>query len=616
MTCRAEDCNACQECRAELGRVVAQDAELLRTRAAMAELQMVLAEVQKALDASEADLNRYRGLYEKSRPNCSEHVSREEQQLVFESLLAAANDTSKDGASGANSASTSDEPASSGVTGAPTGSGASPPAPGGNGRPKGKGRPHGRRRLDLTHLPVDSVVFDPEEVRAAGGIGYTLVGSERSSRLAFVASRYVRLEIVRNTYRRDEPTSDDTGPEATSQLPKSDDRAEQPDSDEPVPDATLVTAPIPDAVWPNIMADPSTIAHTIVAKYDDLLPLNRQEGISHREGFTIHRSTLCGWLGSAHQVVTGIVDSMFVEGKATAHCMATDATGASVRPKNKGPCENWHIFVFIADQDHVVFRHARTHDSNVLKGMLLGYKGYLLGDATSIYSPLITVGMVVVAYCWAHLRRYFFRAIESDRTRAHEAIAIIGQLFAVQRACANIPMPERTEQRKKLAEPILQLFDAWVDKHRDAVDPRSPLEAAITYAGNQKEGLRRFLDDGRLRIDNNVCEGQLRHSVLGRNNWQYFENENGLRWYTTFRSLIASCKLHGLCPERYLECVLRLAPHWPKHKLLELSPKHWMATASKLSAAQRAIVRPPWSTAFDRFAPPEVVAPTTNVVAA
>ena len=165
-----------------------------------------------------------------------------------------------------------------------------------------------------------------------------------------------------------------------------------------------------------------------------------------------------------------------------------------------------------------------------------------------------------------------------------------------------MPKPEKTARRAELAAPVLRLFGEWLDRNRVTVEPRTPLAAAITYADNQHNELRRFLEDGRLRIDNNVCEGQLRNLVLGLNNWQYFQSETGLRWYTVFRSLIASCKLHRICPQRYLECVLRLAPHWPKRRLLELSPRYWEATAARLTPEQIAIVAPAWSTAFDAFA--------------
>jgi hypothetical protein len=359
------------------------------------------------------------------------------------------------------------------------------------------------------------------------------------------------------------------------------------------------------------MADPSAIAHAIVSKYDDLLPLHRQEGISRRDGFTLSRSTLCGWLDPAEKVLGPIVDAMFHDAKKAPN-LAVDATGAAVRGPKKGACESWHVFVFIAAKAHVIFRHSRVYDSAALASLLQGYRGYLLADAASIYSPLVTAGWIVLVCCWAHVRRYFFKALESDRPRSLEAIAIIGRLFDVERQCRELPDEQKTARRAELATPILKLFDDWLDRQRAHVDPRSPLHAAITYADNQRAELRRFLEDGRLRIDNNVCEGQLRNLVLGLNNWQRFETANGLRWYTVFRSLVASCKLHDLCPQRYLECVLRLAPHWPMQRMLELAPSYWRETAARLTPEQQATVRPSWSAAFDVFAPASEPAATST----
>ncbi|MGA7124289.1 MAG: IS66 family transposase [Polyangiaceae bacterium] len=561
-------------------REAALAAEVQRLGAENAELKSLLAEQQKALDAAEADVARYRALFEQQRPNWPERVASKEQQLVLEGLLEAfamplapaANDQAEK------------PPEKEPPAGAPDARDQKPARSG-----------HGRRPLDLTALPVEMVVCDPPEVVAAGGVGYTLIGSDASDRIAYSPARLTRLRLVRRSFRRD----------VVATVVTAGDGAPTTDvvNDTPPPDAVIVTGPLPDAVWPRVMADPSAIAHAIVSKYDDLLPLNRQEKITAREGFTVPRSTLCEWFRPAEAWLTGIVDAMFVESKKTAPNLAVDATGAAVRGAGKSKCAPWHVFVFVAAHQHVVFRYARTHDSIVLTKMLEGYRGYLLADASSIYDPLVRAGMVVLACCWAHVRRYFYKALETDRTRSLEAIAIIGQLFAVERACASTPMPDKTARRAKLAAPILHLFDQWLERNRPTVEPRTPLAAAFTYADNQHDELRRFLEDGRLRIDNNVCEGQLRNLVLGLNNWQYFESETGLRWYTVFRSLIASCKLHGVCPLRYLECVLRLAPHWPKRRLLELSPKYWRATAARLTPAQLAIVDPRWSSAFDGFAP-------------
>jgi transposase len=115
----------------------------------------------------------------------------------------------------------------------------------------------------------------------------------------------------------------------------------------------------------------------------------------------------------------------------------------------------------------------------------------------------------------------------------------------------------------------------------------------VTYFTNQEDALRRFLGDGRIPIHNNDSERELRALVIGLNNWLYFANETGLKWFTTYRSLIASCLLHKLNPEEYLEQMLRLAPHWPVTRVLELAPKYWRLTVAGLNERQRAILKRP-----------------------
>jgi hypothetical protein len=130
----------------------------------------------------------------------------------------------------------------------------------------------------------------------------------------------------------------------------------------------------------------------------------------------------------------------------------------------------------------------------------------------------------------------------------------------------------------------------------------------LTYYQNQYVGLRTFLSDGRLRLDNNISEQQLRHLVLGRHNWNYFENETGLKWYAVFRSLIASCKLHALEPQEYLDEILRLAPHWSTTRMIELSPKYWKATRARLSDEQLDTILPPWKRQSEAPLPVEMSA--------
>jgi transposase len=559
-----------------------------------------LREALKLIELQEADLARYRAAVEASTPHRPERVPAEELERVLERVLAdlpdapGANDGSPSTGSSESVSEASSVPGTEATTETCAGTGAGAPANGtaaGSKTKAGCGRhPHGRRRLDLTKLPVVTIEIVPEEVRAAGGEGYERIGEETSDRLAFRPGSYVRLRIVRPTFVAVSPTREATATKVgTSTAPVAEATAST--SPAPRPDG-IWCAPLPGCIWPYVMADPSAVAHVIVSKYDDLLPLNRQERISAREGFMLPRSTQCGWLGAAFELLYRIVDAMWDEARRKAFCIATDATGAPVRAK--GECVSWHLFVMIADRDHIVFRPTREHTSATMEAMFEGFQGRLLADAAPIYDVLYREHDLIEVGCWSHARRYFWRALDADRERAMEALAFIAKLFDIADACKDIPMPERTRARAARAGPVLTLFDRWIERHRAEVDPRGPLDKAIGYYTNQRGALHQFLTDGRLRLDNNLSEQQLRSLVQGRANWTFFENPTGLSWYATFRSLIASCVLHGLNAEQYLEEVLRLAPHWPVTRVLELAPKYWASTRAGLDANQRAILARPW----------------------
>lgn len=435
-------------------------------------------------------------------------------------------------------------------------------------KPPRKSAPHGRRNLDLSGLPVETVIIDADEVLAHPEL-YEIVGEDLGMRVAYRPGTYIVLRLVR---RKAVLRPELAGEEAD--------------------DSKFVIAPLPPSVWPHFMADASAIGRHIVAKYGDLLPLHRQEKISAREGFVVPRSTQCGWLKAAYQVLYRIADAMLDDARAHAFCIATDATSVPMR----APGENIrrHMFVLLADRDHVIFRPAAEHTSEAVKTLLGGFKGHVLADAATVFDQLFTTGEMTEVGCWFHLRRYFWRGIATEPDRAYEALALIGQLFEIERDCHHLPLDEKTIERARRARPLLALLDAWVARHRDGVDARGPIAQAIGYYSNQRTALHRFLEDGRLRLDNNLSEQALRHLVVGRANWTFFANETGLEWYARFRTLIASCALHDLNAQTYLEEVLRLAPHWSATRMLELSPKYWARTRAQLTSEQQRILIRPW----------------------
>lgn len=332
-------------------------------------------------------------------------------------------------------------------------------------------------------------------MRAAGGRSFKHIGDDITERIAYKPAQFVRIRLVR---RKDVPIDDD---------------AAAPTQTDVAPSTSMLIAPLPDNLWPRTMADPSAVSHVIVSKYDDVLPLHRQERISHRSGFILPRSTQCGWLGAAYDVCYRVVDAMFAEAKARAFCIATDATSAPVCAP--GACASWTIFVFIADRDHVVFRYAHENTSAVVSTLLRGFRGHLLADAAPVYDVLYRGGDVVEHVCWFQLPPLL---LPGPRVRASAGHGGAGDHRQALRGRPGLPRhrdagAHRGPRRRD--EAVLALFDKWIDSHRDRVDPGGCLDKAIGYDDNQREVLHRFLADGRIRLDNNISEGELRNVSSG-----------------------------------------------------------------------------------------------------
>jgi len=566
----------------------AKDAEIRKLREQNDELRLVVRELDKLCTLQAGDLERVKKEREKLEPNRSERIPGDVLQLAFEQFIVGVEQgAANDGGDKPMGAS----PAPPAAAESPL----NPPPPPPVKKPGNKG--HGRRDLDTTKLPVEEVVVKPADVLADPD-KYRVVGRECSERLGYRKATYIRIRLIRPKFALIEEAA---AADLTESCGAAEPKAPQ-----------ILCAEIPGYFWPRVMADVSAITQVILSKYDMCLPLHRQERASPRCGLHLPRSTQCDWISAAYDRTFRIVDAMMTEGCERSFCIATDATGAPVRMP--GACVNWHVFVFIADADHIVFRPTREHSSAAIVELLGGFKGRLLSDAALIYDTLHRDHGVVEVCCWAHMRRYIWRSRATEPVLALEALAIIAKLFEVARATNHITMPERTEERARRARPLLELLDRWVLRAEARAHDKSPLRAALTYYENQRVGLRSFLSDGRLRLDNNISEQQLRHLVLGRHNWNFFENAAGLNWYCVFRSLIASCNLHGLEAQDYLNEILRLAPHWPTTRMLELSPKYWKSTRARLSSEHRAIIEPPWVVSSES-APPTTTSTPSRAVA-
>lgn len=451
---------------------------------------------------------------------------------------------------------------------------------------KAKRTPHGRRDLSLTELPVERIVLEPPERHLPGGELLEKIGEEVSEIIERRAATLVRVHLVRPKYKLPgSPLAQETAAEASGEV-------ELDESAPPPSDVAIVIAPRLELPLPKCMAGPGLLAHVLVSKYGDHIPLHRQETIFRREGLTLRRSTLCGWVAGSAQLLVRVVNAMWDDARKTAAWVATDATGILVLAKEQ--CRRVSFYVVIAARDHVLFGAVEKNDGDSVAELLSGFGGRpMLSDASSVYHALQRqeqqAGRAVLEVgCWSHARRGGFEALATDKERALVVIGFIGLLYDVHRETTNAAT-RLTDgaKRKELSAPIIEELYRYVEAERPRGAKGTPIADAFGYLINQREPLSRFLDDGRLRLDNNPSELALRSEVVGRKNWLFCGGDSGVAWNTTVVSLIASCRLHDIEPWAYLRDVLTLLPGWPSHRVVELAPKYWKETLLRPQTEQR-----------------------------
>ncbi len=447
-----------------------------------------------------------------------------------------------------------------------------------------KRKPSGRRKLEDAALPEERVVIEDPEMEALvlRGEAEVVGTTDDSCTLKYRRGSLVRLVTVQKTYRL---KKDDEG------------------------NTTLVTAEAPATILPRSIGTPSLYANIATEKFDRAMPLYRQEERFEQLGTPIERSVMSRWLEQLGATLGAtILRVMRIEALAKAMCLSTDATGILVQ-QGRDPttgarraCKKGHYFVQIADRDAVFFEYTERETSAAVLEMFRGFAGYVQADAKNVYDILFRQpdeppdegiapdpSVRREVGCWSHARRYFFEAAAvAKEPVAREALFRIRRLFEIDaRWDKNTPPSKRKTLREQFLAPEIDLFFAFVSEELvKVVHQRGLLRSALVYADNQKHALRRFLEDGRLKMDNNASERALRRIAVGRKNWLFVGSDDHAVSTANLLSMIASAKLHDLDPEEYLRDIFRVLPHWPSDRYLELAPKYWRATRERLDPRQ------------------------------
>ncbi|WP_120010077.1 IS66 family transposase [Teichococcus vastitatis] len=355
----------------------------------------------------------------------------------------------------------------------------------------------------------------------------------------------------------------------------------------------VLQAPAPERLVPGGLPTEATVAQVLVARYADHLPLYRQQMLA-RQGLTLGREVLADWLGTAAQEIRPVVRRLREILLASPRLFA-DETTLPVLDPGRGKVKKGYAWALArndrpwggTDPPAVVFRYAPGRGQEHAKALLAGYRGIVQCDGYAAYKALVTGGDVTLAFCWAHVRCGFFDLAKGGAAPiAAEVLQRIAALYAIEAEIRGRSAAARLAVRQVRSRALVADLFAWLEEQLGRLPQGSPTAEAIRYALNHQKGLEQFLDDGRIEVDNNTVERAIRPICLSRKNALFASGDDGGARWAAVASLVETCKLNGVDPQRYFTDLLtRLVNGWPNSRIDELMPWCWAKTDIQSSSA-------------------------------
>lgn len=342
----------------------------------------------------------------------------------------------------------------------------------------------------------------------------------------------------------------------------------------------VVQAPACERLIKGGLPTETLVAHVLVAKYADHLPLYRQAQIMGRQGIAVDRQTLASWVGTAAvelmPLYRRLKEVLLASGK-----IAVDETRAPVLDPGRGRTKSGYFWTIARDDrpwggtdpPAAAYTYAPGRGAIHATELLASYRGIVQCDGYAAYKGLDET-RITLAFCWTHLRRKFFDIAKAGPAPlANEALTRIAALYEIESAYRGRNASERLAARRAQARPLVEGFKSWLEQGLAQVSAKSVIADAIRYGLNHWQGLTRFLEDGRIELDTNIVERAIRPIALNRKNALFAGHDEGAANWAAIASLIETCKLGGVEPEAYLADVLtKLVNLWPNDRLDELMP--------------------------------------------
>ena len=332
---------------------------------------------------------------------------------------------------------------------------------------------------------------------------------------------------------------------------------------------------LPERPLPKCIAGPHLLAALIVAKFIDHLPLYRQSQMFKRQGMDIPDATICGWVNAVGRLLKALYEAHKKKVLLSIYLMADETPIGVLESDNPGSLHRgFHWAYYDPVNKLVLFDYRPGRGKEGPKEILKNFKGHLQTDGYAVYDEYGSKAGITLMHCWAHARRKFTEAQDSDRARANYVLEAIQKLYALEREIKETQAngTEVVEIRRERALPIIEGLKQWMISNRPVVMPKSPMGKAIDYTLSRIEALKVYTTAAKLQIDNNLVENSIRPIAIGRKNYLFAGSHEAAENAAIFYSLLATCKAQGINPQTWLaETLKKIATH-PINRIEELLP--------------------------------------------